>query len=602
MEDDDNQENAAVETEIPKDSAVSKQNVKSIAAVPKYQKPNRPCPICPNNKEQSRLKRHLLTKHASHPSIIPILTMTAKEQDNAIDDLRSEGIRQHNLKVIKEGNYNYMRERSQDLAETPVMCSGCKKFLAKSYKSRHQLVCRKNNLNPLVPVVAIDTVQLFDTYSDGFKSLLTTLHLDEAGNYVKSDPIILMVGSRSHTAIKRKKDKIVENTRTVRSRMRLMARVYLTYRGIYCSQSEVVIQDLSSNASDMYRREGIGILASAAEKLSEKETSKDDDNAVVSNQKSGLKVSILNMIKLTAKFLIGHYLIKNEDMRADHVTMFLKVLKGFENDLFGDAYYNLANRRITALRKPINLPKEDDVKILLDQCTKIMSECRPLDFPEPSSFVNIRSAVLTCLIIFNARRGGEPSRLVIQQWEEALRGEWIDSCDLPDDFESGSTLITFQTGKGNHHLVPVIFPAETLNAVKYLADPEIRRNASVLPSNKYLFPSTQNGKGHAVGWHSINDILQKLSMKGAINATRNRHRVASLLAKLSLTEKEKDLVYKHFGHSEAVNEGVYQAAGGSQQLNITGNYLGQIYNNTKVRLTNLKNVIKSHFEFIMCQF
>ena len=82
------------------------------------------------------------------------------------------------------------------------------------------------------------------------------------------------------------------------------------------------------------------------------------------------------------------------------------------------------------------------------------------------------SATLTSLIIFNARRGGEPSRLSIKQWKEAMRGEWIDCCDLPSDFESGSSLITFQTGKGNDHLVSVIFPTETLNAVKFLAHPE----------------------------------------------------------------------------------------------------------------------------------
>ena len=132
-----------------------------------------------------------------------------------------------------------------------------------------------------------------------------------------------------------------------------------------------------------------------------------------------------------------------------------------------------------------------------------------------------------------------------------MRGEWIDCCDLPSDFESGSSLITFQTGKGNNHLVSVIFPTKTLNAVKFLAHPEIRRNAGVLATNCYLFPSTQNRKGHANGWHSINDILKRLSLKGAINATRNRNRVASLLAKLSLTEKEKN----SFTHTLTIQRG-----------------------------------------------
>ena len=114
--------------------------------------------------------------------------------------------------------------------------------------------------------------------------------------------------------------------------------------------------------------------------------------------------------------------MKNEDKRADYVVMFLKVLKGFENDLFGDAYYDISNRRNATLRKPINLPKEDDVKMLLDECNSVMGQCQ-LDFPDPNCYVNMRSATLTCLIIFNARRGGEPSRLSIKQWEEAMRGE-----------------------------------------------------------------------------------------------------------------------------------------------------------------------------------
>ena len=185
------------------------------------------------------------------------------------------------------------------------LCVQDVKSSLKSYKSRHQLICRQGGLNPLVPVVSIEKVESFDEFSDGFKSLLNTLHLDVIGNFAKSDPIVLMVGARSHTAIKRKKDKISENMRTVRSKMRLMSRVYLTYRHAYREQSSIVMEDLANDASDMYKREGLSILASAAENLSEKEGK---NNSVVSNQKSGLKISILNMIKLTGKYLIGNLL------------------------------------------------------------------------------------------------------------------------------------------------------------------------------------------------------------------------------------------------------------------------------------------------------
>ena len=60
--------------------------------------------------------------------------------------------------------------------------------------------------------MAIEKAESFDQYSAGFKNLLNTLHLDSVGNFAKSDPIVLMVGARSHAAIKRKQDKSLKKT------------------------------------------------------------------------------------------------------------------------------------------------------------------------------------------------------------------------------------------------------------------------------------------------------------------------------------------------------------------------------------------------------
>ena len=40
--------------------------------------------------------------------------------------------------------------------------------------------------------------------------------------------------------------------------------------------------------------------------------------------------------------------------------------------------------------------------------------------------ITVRAATATYLIIFNACCVGEPVRLLICQWEEALKGEWSD--------------------------------------------------------------------------------------------------------------------------------------------------------------------------------
>ena len=82
-----------------------------------------------------------------------------------------------------------------------------------------------------------------------------------------------MIGARSSGVLRRKKDKKVEAKKSVHARMQLVARVYLCFREIYSNQTEVKLTDLLDNAADTYRRETIGILGSAVNKLTERSTS-----------------------------------------------------------------------------------------------------------------------------------------------------------------------------------------------------------------------------------------------------------------------------------------------------------------------------------------
>nr|XP_047123086.1 uncharacterized protein LOC124806346 [Hydra vulgaris] len=134
----------------------------------------------------------------------------------------------------------------------------------------------------------------------------------------------------------------------------------------------------------------------------------------------------------------------------------------------------------------------------------------------------------------------------------------MDKQDLPEEFDIEQMFITYQTGKGSEHTVPVLFPPECIKAMRYLTNKEIK--------------------------------------KGAINATQNRHCIATILAKLELSEKEKTLIYNHFGHSERINQNVYQAAPGSLQIKTTGKRLRAIQEVTKVDLTPFKSIISNSAE------
>ena len=251
--------------------------------------------------------------------------------------------------------------------------------------------------------------------------------------------------------------KKIETKKTVRSRVRLLARLYLAFCDEYSNQSEVRLGQMLENAGDMYRREVISILGRAINNMCDSpdvnvvdiqnasiETPKNPTS--ITGQKSGLKISILNLLKLTSKFLIGYFLMRNEDSRADKVKDFVTVLKLFEEELFGDAYYDLNHRKNVKDRKPIALPKEDDVQMLMKECISIMSSTDVFDYTA-NAYVSIRSATATYLIIFNARRGGEPVRLDINQWKETLRGDWVDREDTPKEGNIFCDLSNWQRSK-----------------------------------------------------------------------------------------------------------------------------------------------------------
>ena len=56
----------------------------------------------------------------------------------------------------------------------------------------------------MLPMVSLTSRISLENTDDDFKDLLNTLQLDTVGDYIKTDPIILMIGARMFAASKRK--------------------------------------------------------------------------------------------------------------------------------------------------------------------------------------------------------------------------------------------------------------------------------------------------------------------------------------------------------------------------------------------------------------
>ena len=68
---------------------------------------------------------------------------------------------------------------------------------------------------------------------------------------------------------------------------------------------------------------------------------------------------------------------------------------------------------------------------------------------------------------------------------------------MPDEFDEDTMYITYQTGKGSDHSVPVMFPHETIKGMQCLTNAKVWANVGVNKDNLYVFASTQNSKGDA---------------------------------------------------------------------------------------------------------
>ena len=135
------------------------------------------------------------------------------------------------------------------------------------------------------------------------------------------------------------------------------------------------------------------------------------------------------------------------------------------------------------LRRPQELPADEDVKKLKDCTVRRINEllCDSYQTWDTHSFVEIRDLTVCRLTVFNARRGGEPARLVISESLDAEHNRWLRdggaSCPQQTspvtsvEFSTFKNLkVTYQGGKCVNHLMPVLIPSNVFEAMRMLSD------------------------------------------------------------------------------------------------------------------------------------
>ena len=131
---------------------------------------------------------------------------------------------------------------------------------------------------------------------------------------------------------------------------------------------------------------------------------------------------------------------------------------------------------------------------------------------------------------------------------------------------------------GNHHLVPLLIPPDTTSALDILVEEATRGNSNISKDNQFIFANTRFSEDHTSGWHSLKRICDKLPWKHPekIRSSTNRHRLSTILASMDLTQQEREKVYSHLGHSEKINQTIYQAPPAVMEITTVGKQLVEI--------------------------
>jgi hypothetical protein len=566
--------NSAEGSREDRDSASESEMV--FTSSKRCDRPARPCPFCGEFKV--RLTRHIRTKHKGEEAVDRCLKTSLKEQRAAFKQLKRDGIMKHNVKIAGQKDAVLERERKSKYDGSAVVCDRCSGVFNRHWFSAHRKNCGTEQCSKPSAVATSVFFSTFKVPDDFKKEILSKFSNDEVGKLCQQNETIAMIGSKLFMKIKARKDKKMEVRRSVMTDMRRLGHVFYHFREI--AQQDDSMQFTAADrvdVLDMFRRQNFNILEQACSEY----TTADTEDGI--KDKSGLQLAVYYLMIKVAKIVRVFHLVSNDNARATETAEFLDVLHFSKDNMIGGAIYNTNKNRNTNLRRVQNLPQLEDVdKLKKHMCSKMkqMLDDEFLNWTK-SEFVELRDMACARLTLYNARRGGEPARLRVSDWDDACNQIWFDKNRIeampPEEQEVfAKSFVMYQTGKGRNHLVPVIVPEDTVPALKKITDAGVRLQCGIDTVNSYLFPSTDSPESNVSGWHALNRVCCAAGVDvSKITATKMRHLASTMYASLEIPESKRAAFYAHMGHSKAVNEAVYQAPLAEQEVLQVGSILQQ---------------------------
>jgi len=271
-------------------------------------------------------------------------------------------------------------------------------------------------------------------------------------------------------------------------------------------------------------------------------------------------------IKKCAMLLRCAALQDGDRTAAENALHFAELCSGQWNDeISSGARRTLQGRKIN---KPLLLPLAADVCKLhahfkdTQQSSASIVTTGPSDVHFAEAFRKLQESILGQMILFNRRRQGEVSKLLISHVMQANGKCSGDVCDMLSPLEKQllDNFVRIEIPGKRDNIVPILMTADQKHSVDMLMNAEFRQCADINSENQYVFAAARGSLGYIRGSDVLRSSSEECGAQHAaqLRSTLLRKHVATLSQVLNLREHELDQLARYMGHDISIHRQFYR--------------------------------------------
>lgn len=519
------------------------------------------------------MARHLTTIHQNEPHVAHIIAK--KESDPEIyklglKKLKCFGNFMHNVKTLKQNKNDIVvvkrPTRSRKVSEY-LPCVHCYGFYVQDELWRHTRNCDlkrhedSSNLdicshskkllmtsNGVIQNsrLLLDTacIQEDSALSDEMRALVSAMHQDDLSEVVRKDILLNQFGQALLMKYgPRKKNDIGQ-------RLRQLARLLLQIRK---NNSDSSLQYM-----DLLCGKNFDKCLSGTEELCKLNITDDGRREF---QIPSLALRLGHLLKKISTIKQGYCLRNDLIDDLKHAENFGQLLQAEWTDSIASNALNTLRRRKDQTIEV--LPLTDDLRQLREYQMKMMKQCisQIKELPLFSTWRKLAQLTMARMIIFNKRRGGEVSRLLLQtyntrpNWKQSTNQEVLSSLQPLEQKLVDRVDLVQIPGKKNRK-VPMLITEDVKEAMDILN--AYRDKVGISSSNPYFFAS--RSAGYLDSWQAMSSITKEASLKQPelVTSTKLRKYNATVSQLFDLNHGELEWLSNHMGHDLNIHKDFYR--------------------------------------------